>query len=329
MEKLNSCGTYKNEESSLTRQKFVGAIAVLVVLIILMGILIHHYGFDLKLLLEPAWLSVIASLILAFLTAIYVVQTQGMLREMAEARKAEFLPHIKPGLKYPGGFIAWLLLKNVGKGAAINVDLTFGFQSSEESFKHWAYPLLTPEESHTFILRPSNFNELVNRYDFLVVSGSCQDVFGQKHVIDEKIDLKEAHKGWSESMMILEPSLESRLKEVSEELKRVGQEIRDTTRGKRTLPVFMRFGSLEIQQPPLEAVFLAGNTIHFFGKTLNGKIHTQLKKFKEGDIEEIYCNDHHGVIASGVYEIKKIELKKESVGRKVIYSFSVSLEYNR
>jgi len=310
----------------LTRLRFV-YIAILVIIVVVIGISLYHSPLDLRFLLEPPWLAVIASLVLAFLTAIYVLQTQGMLKEMAEARKAEFLPHIKPGLKYPGGFIVHFLLQNVGKGAAINVDLTFGFHPSENSFKHWVYPLLAPDESHTFIITPSNFNELVQRYDFLVVRGTCEDVFGQKHKVDEKINLKEAHKGWSESMMILEPSLERRLKEVSEEVKRVGHEIRDTTRDRRTFPVFMRLGSLEIRQPPLQTLFLSADDIYFSGKTLDIKIYNQLKKFKEGDIEEIFCNDRHGVIVSGVCEIKKITLTKERVGRKVVYAFSFSLEY--
>lgn len=303
------------------------SIAVLAIVIVVTGISIHYYRFDLRLLVEPPWLSVIASLVLAILTAIYVLQTQGMLREMTEARKAEFLPHVKAGLKYPAPLAVDLLIENVGKGPAINVNVTFGFQPSEEPFKHWLYPILAPDESYSFFVKPSNFNELSKKYDFLVVRGTCEDVFGQKHEIDEKIDLKEAHKGWLESMMILEPSLESRLKEVSEEVKRVGQEIRDTTRDRRTFPVFMKLGSLEIRQPPIQSVLIAMGSVHFSGKTLNNKIYTQLKKFKKGDVEEIYCSNRHGAIVSGVYEIKKIELKKKSIGQKVVYSFSVSLEY--
>jgi len=296
---------------------------------VVMGIAVSHYQFDLRFLSEPSWLSVTASLVLALLTAVYVLQTQGMLREMTKARKAEFLPHVKPSLQYPAPLAVDLLLKNVGKGPAFSVDITFGFQPSEEPFKHWLHPLLAPEESYSFLIMPSNFNELVKKYDFLVVSGTYKDVFRENHKIDEKINLKEVHKGWSESMILLRPSLERRLEEISKEVKRVGHEIRDTTLYEKIFPLYVRLGNMEIKQPPLEAVNLSSGGIHFSGKSLDSKIHTEFKKLKEGDIEEAYCNDRHGVIISGVYEIKKVELKEESVGQKVLYSFSVSLEYKR
>lgn len=301
----------------------------LLVIVIIIGIAMYGYRFDVRFPLEPSWLAVVSSLILAFLTAIYVLQTQGMLREMTKARKAEFLPHVKPSLEYPGPLAVDLLLKNVGKGPAIDVDVTFGFQQSGEPFRHWLHPLLAPEESYSFLIEPSNFNELVKKYDFLIARGTCKDVFGQKHQIDEKIDLKEVHKGWSESMILMRPSLKNGLREISNKVERVGHEIRDTTRYQRTFPLYVRLGNIEIRQPPLEILYSAGVSIHFSGKTLNGKIHTQLKKLKEGDVEEVYCNDRHGVIVSGVYEVKKIELKKQNVGQKIIYSFSVHLESKR
>jgi len=291
------------------------------------GILMDYYQFDLGILFQPTWLSVIASLVLAILTAVYVLQTQGMLREMTETRKAEFLPHVKAGLKYPAPMAVYLRIENVGKGAAVNVNVTYGLQPSSEPFKRWVYPLFSPEESYSFLLQPSDFNKLIKQYDFLVVRGTCEDVFGQKHEINEKIDLKETHKGWSESMMIMESSLEDRLREVSGEVKEVGRAIRYTTRDRRTFPALVKLGSFEIRQPPLRSVDIYGDGIEFHGMTLDNKFITQLKKLREGDVEEIYCNDRHGVIFSEVQKIEKIELQKKKVGRKTVHSFRVKLKY--
>lgn len=308
-------------------QKRFAYLSALGIGIVIIGLVAYFYQSNLRFLYEPSWLSVIAALVLAFLTAIYVLQTQGMLKEMATARKAEVLPHVKANLHYPGPLAVDLLLKNVGKGPAINVDVTFGFQPSDEPFKHWLHPLLAPEESYSFLIEPSNFNELVQKHDFLLVHGTCEDAFGEKHKIDEKIDLKEVHKGWSQAMILMRPSVEGRLKEISEEVGRVGREIRNTTLDRRTFPLYVKFGNIEIKQPPLTTVHLMGIKVHFSGKTLNDEIYTQLKRLKEGDIEEVYCNDRHGMIFSGVCEIKKVDLKEEKAVTRVIYSFSVDLEY--
>ena len=308
-------------------RKTIAYIAAIAVIAILTGIAIHHYQLNLGFLSEPSWLSVLASLIVAFLTAVYVLQTQGMLKEMTKAGKAEFLPHIRPSLEYMGPLHVDLLLKNVGKGPAINVDVRFGFQQTEESYKHWLHPLLAPEESYSFLITPSNFTELAEKHDFLVVRGTCEDVFGKKHDVDERIDLKEVHKGWSEARILIKTSLERRLEKISEEVRRVGQEIGGTKRDRRTFPLLIRLGSMEIKQPPLDMLEVAGSTIFFSGKTLDGDMFTQLKKLKEGNIEEVYCSDRHGLIFSGVFEIKKIDLRKEKMGQKIVYSFHVDLGY--
>lgn len=310
----------------MTRGRTVGYCALGIGTLVV-AILVYFYQPNLQFLSEPSWLSVVAALVLAFLTAIYVLQTQGMLKEMAMARKAEALPHVKANLQYPGPLVVDLLLKNVGKGPAMNVDVAFGFQPSDEPFKHWLHPLLAPEESYSFLIEPSNFNELVQKYDFLLVRGTCEDAFGERHKIDEKIDLKEIHKGWSQAMILMRPSIRDKLKEISDELRRLGYEIRDTTRYQRTFPVYMRLGKLEISQPPLQTVDIAVGTLYFSGKSLDDGVNAQLKKLKEGDLEQVYCTDRHGKILSGICQITKIELKEESVGQKVMYSFRGHLEY--
>lgn len=128
--------------------------------------------------------------------------------------------------------------------------------------------------------------------------------------------------------MILRPSTEEVLQEVKEEIKDTGQEIRrvENAIDKRTSLVSMRLGNLEMKQPPLSEVSFYIGGIHFFGRTLDSAIWEQLKKFNEGDIEEIYCNDAYGVIISGVYKIAEIEMKEEKIGGKTVYSFSVHLK---
>lgn len=98
---------------------------------------------------------------------------------------------------------------------------------------------------------------------------------------------------------------------------------------KRNFPLLMRIGNLEIRQPPLQHIYTGINSIYFTGQSLDSEINTELKNMKEGDIEEIYCRTQYGEISSGVYEIKKIELKEEDLDQKTIYYFNLNLEFHK
>lgn len=309
------------------RKKLVYIFTLTVVVLAISALVVAQVAFRIKFFFEPVWLSVIASLVLAGLTAIYVLQTQGMLKEMTKARKAEFQPHIKASLERVGPIAVELLLKNVGKGAAIDVHAKFSVQPSEEAEKNWHHPLLSPGDSELFFLEPSDLKELAERYDAVVVHGSCKDVFGELHEIDERIDLKKVQKGWHEPGVVLKGSLEERVREIGKKLERISTKIEGTTRYRPSIPMMVRIGGLELREPPLEGVVFGGIMAHFRGKILKDKkILAQLKKFREGDIEEVYCVDRHGMIVSGVFEIKRIDLSEEKVGKKTIYSFHFALE---
>lgn len=179
--------------------------------------------------MDPAFLSVIASIVLAILTAIYVIQTQGMLREMTKARKAEFQPHVKATLKPLGPLFVELALENVGKGAAIDVEVTFSVKPGEFE-KNWRHPILSPGDSERFFLPEGNLKKLAKKYDKVIVTGICKDVFGEKHTIDEQIDIKEIQKGWHESGFVLKKTVETRLGEIHKELERLERSLDRLTR---------------------------------------------------------------------------------------------------
>lgn len=122
---------------------------------------------------------------------------------------------------------------------------------------------------------------------------------------------------------------EKTIKNVIDELKKIKNEIRNTTRNRQNFPLLVRIGSLEIKHPPLQNINLGVNSIHVKGQSLDSEINTELKNMKEGDIEEIYCSNLYGEICAGVYEIKTIELKEEDLGQKIIYFFSLNLEIQR
>lgn len=122
---------------------------------------------------------------------------------------------------------------------------------------------------------------------------------------------------------------ETTLSKVVSELSNLKNEIRNTIHKRQNFPLLMRIGSLEIRQPPLQRILLALNSINVTGQSLDSEINTELKKMKEGDFEEIYCSNLYGDIYSGVYEIKKIELKEEDLDQKTIYYFNLYLGFHK
>ena len=274
--------------------------------------------YDFDVLLISGIINTISSVLLAILTLVYVNQNQIMLDEMATARKSDLMPHMKSSIVHLSKKIMIVLLKNIGKGPAINLDISYGFQKSQ---RKWIHPLISPEESYKFLYHSPKINEL------FIIEGMCQDVFGQNHIIKETINLKDINKSSSENVILPETSIVSSLNEIKNEVERIYHEFNDYSHTHKTqhVPSYMKINDIEISQPPLQRVIMHLGGIDFKGVSLDHSMNDILKGLTKEDIAEINCNDENGIIFSGIVIIKDIVLEEKTINEKKTFSFDIKL----
>lgn len=129
-------------------------------------------------------------------------------------------PVVKASLRPVGPLYVELEIVNVGKGAATNVEITFSVKPGEFK-KGWYHPLLIEGQSEYLFLPEGNLEKLAKKSDVVEVKGKYKDVFGEIYEIDEKLDIKKIQKGWHEAGMVLKTSLEDRVNDLSEHVKRI------------------------------------------------------------------------------------------------------------
>ncbi|MBN2267114.1 MAG: hypothetical protein JW725_02115 [Candidatus Babeliaceae bacterium] len=149
------------------------------------------------------YLSQYANLILIAITAIYATLTWMMLKEMREARKTELRPCIKAALESYSESTIVLKIQNIGKGAAIDVNVEYALNPVEDVKPVWKYPLLSSGELKKIRLpelnkeKPRMLKEAIEKYKEVVVKISYNDVFNERHEKVSHINLKEFEEGLS------------------------------------------------------------------------------------------------------------------------------------
>jgi hypothetical protein len=144
-----------------------------------------------------------ANLILVGITFVYATLTWMMLREMRKARKAELKPCIKASLESYSKSAIVLNIQNIGKGAAIGVDVEYALKPFESVKSVWKYPLLISgdvKKIHLSELNKENpvmLKEAIKKYKEIVVKIGCKDVFNEMHEKVFNINLKEFEEGLS------------------------------------------------------------------------------------------------------------------------------------
>ena len=152
------------------------------------------------------YLSQYANLILIAITAIYATLTWMMLKEMREARKAELRPYIKAALESYSESTIVLKIQNIGKGAAIDVNVEYALKSVEDVESVWEYPLLSSGELKKIHLPELNkektamLKEAIKKYKEIIVKISYNDVFNERHEKVFHINLKEFEEGLSRTI---------------------------------------------------------------------------------------------------------------------------------
>lgn len=137
--------------------------------------------------------TVLLTLALVAVTTYYAVQNRRMVKELAETRELSVLPKLALEFLRLGPTAMDVLVKNVGPGPALDVDVRLIFEPLPNSERpvedrRWRRNILAPGEQKDFI-PPGDLNDNLNRlpreYKEIQLKGTMKDATGKTHVIDE------------------------------------------------------------------------------------------------------------------------------------------------
>ena len=168
----------------------------------------------------------IAIVVLVGITGYYALQTKRMAEEMRAARLLNLLPKLVLDVEMIGPAFGDVVVRNVGPGAAVDVDLTLMFEGSEPEERRWLAHVIAPGEKHEFLPADGigSMDALVAKHPTIALSGTLRDALGQTHTVAERINvaaawarLKSAQHRWEESA---ERRVVRELEKIREELRR-------------------------------------------------------------------------------------------------------------
>jgi hypothetical protein len=131
--------------------------------------------------------------ILITVTAYYAAQNRRMVKELAATRELMVLPKLALEFLRLGPTATDVLVRNVGPGPALDVDVRLIFEPRPEGNvgreeRRWRRNLLAPGEQKDF-LPPGDLNDNLNRlpkeYQEVRLVGSMRDATGKTYVVDE------------------------------------------------------------------------------------------------------------------------------------------------
>jgi hypothetical protein len=138
---------------------------------------------------DALWASVLASIILVIITAVSTWQNRQTVKEMKEARKAEFMPIVRFQLSWFGPFFLILTSTNYGKGPALSLNIAFTYKPLNKT-NLWTESTFAPTEVHVESLPEGDEKVACEKSEKIEIRGTYQDVFGKTFLIDETIDTK-------------------------------------------------------------------------------------------------------------------------------------------
>lgn len=139
--------------------------------------------------------TAILTFCLVAITFYYAVQNRRMVWEMKKARDATILPKLAIDLHALGPNVVALAIRNVGPGAALDIDVRTewvpAFASLEVSGKRWRKNLMAPGEQ--VVLFPpgdlgGNLKPLTETYREVRLRGEMKDVVGNTREVDEAFE---------------------------------------------------------------------------------------------------------------------------------------------
>lgn len=135
-----------------------------------------------------------------------------------------FDPFIKASFELRGPLFVVLVIQNIGKNAAIDVQLEFSLEPG--NFKrNVVFPLLMPSQRVRFLLPEGNIKVITEKFTTLKLKGECKNIAGRKIPIDDRISVKKILNSWIQSKILLEESIENRLSQVADKIERLERSI--------------------------------------------------------------------------------------------------------
>lgn len=132
---------------------------------------------------------------LVLVTVYYAIQNRQMVSEMRQARDLTILPKLALDFHRLGPTAMTLAIKNVGPGAALDVDVHVVWEPSatDKPAEHrWRRNVLAPAEQADFIPPgqglDGNLNALPTTYERVRILGQMKDSAGNQHHVDEVFD---------------------------------------------------------------------------------------------------------------------------------------------
>ena len=134
---------------------------------------------------------------LVLITGYYAWQTRGTLKEMREVRRLAALPRLVLDLHMATPIYAMLVVQNVGPGPALNGDLEIVFEGASagtDSMRRWRPHLISSGEKHQFLPPEGvgSLDALAAAFPRVILRGHVHDGFGERHTVDERIDVAAA-----------------------------------------------------------------------------------------------------------------------------------------
>lgn len=185
-------------------------------------------------------ITAISTFVLVVVTGIYVYLTHEIVKESEKTRKTMFLPNIKPTLKLQSLVHAFLEIRNVGPGAARNVQVKYWSDFNKQTPAIWKTPLFSPNETQSLTLVKNNqmIYELEDLKELGIVIFEIEyvDPWEEKHLFTYPLDLKDLienqrnESGTIPFVATLDEKIENHLKAISDKLTNVNsiKEISDS-----------------------------------------------------------------------------------------------------
>ncbi|MGQ0433380.1 MAG: hypothetical protein ACT452_13335 [Microthrixaceae bacterium] len=142
--------------------------------------------------------GLLASIVLAVVTAAYVLLTNEMVAETRETR----LDAIRPALALridplSAGHVVFAVV-SVGRGTAMNLDLCITFhaaaQGGHSHVVHWRAASLSPGDAAQFMAKDASgqvqlqIASVVGLFSAVTIEGTLKDVAGRDHLVDVRFD---------------------------------------------------------------------------------------------------------------------------------------------
>jgi hypothetical protein len=143
--------------------------------------------------------AALLTLALIGVTGYYAVQNRRMVKEMIRTRELSILPKLALDLHRLAAPVVTVAVKNVGPGAALNVDVRLIYDPREATSKaverRWRHNVLVSGATYDF-LPPGDLNANIDglpaTYRQIRLIGSMRDAAGKLHIVDESFaDLPE------------------------------------------------------------------------------------------------------------------------------------------